>query len=176
MAKHESEVSNVVLDNRAKIDVFVQRYIDALDQISTDHIDATRADGSAAAYEKLGNFCLKIIDGLQVDPKDGFDRLATLHVTFGDGFTSTIVPAIVPAMVQPVQPPADIQDVKPKPAEPAAPWPFPKPEPGQTLARSLSPESRALVGVLMAEPLPPILSAEDQELFDLFGGNFIRIN
>ena len=159
MAKNDTEVSDVVLDNRAKIDVFVQRYIDVLGQISTEHIDATRADGSAAAYEKLGNFCLKIIDGLQVDPKDGFDRLATLHVTFGDGFTSTISPAMNPNLGPQLSRPSstahpgDVQDVSPRAAL-AGRVNIPFDNPAQP-----PDESRPM-------------SAEDKELFELFGSGF----
>lgn len=101
---------------KVQIDAFREEFLQELPQLAREYVDTARAEATTAAYEKVMNTALKVIDGLEVQKqKDVYANLPVIHISFGPGMemaTQVELPKEVPALVE---------DVTPKET-----WPFPQ--------------------------------------------------
>jgi hypothetical protein len=100
---------------KVQIDAFREEFLQELPQLAREYVDTARAEATTAAYEKVMNTALKVIDGLEVQKqKDIYANLPIINITFGPGMQmATQVEAA------PVEAPA-IEDATVKDE-----WPFP---------------------------------------------------
>lgn len=86
---------------KAQIDAFRQEFLAELPALAREYVDTARAEQTTAAYEKVMNTALKVIEGLAVqEKKDPYANLPVIHVSFGPGMQmATVVEA--PAAQEP---------------------------------------------------------------------------
>lgn len=104
---------------KAKLDEFRKEFLDELPNLAREMIDTARAEGTTAAYEKVMNTAMKVVEGVQVDvKKDQYANLPVIHVSFGPGMqmATTITPAA------PVVELAGDEVVDVEPRQPASPF------------------------------------------------------
>ena len=100
---------------RQQIDGFRQEFLRELPLLAREYVDVARSEGTTAAYEKVMNTALKVIEGLQVqEKKDPYANLPVINITFGPGMqlATQVEPAPLPE--------PQVQDVQPKVASPFA--------------------------------------------------------
>ena len=103
------------ISNKSKSQVleFRNTLLDELPLLARQYIDTARAEATTAAYEKVMNTALKVIEGLEVEKaKDKYANLPTINFILGaDMQITTTVDAPAPT---PVPKSPDVTDVTPK--------------------------------------------------------------
>lgn len=90
-----------------QISQFRQEFLTELPSLAREYIDTARSEATTAAFEKVMNTALKVIEGLEVQQKkDVYANLPVIHVHFGPAMemATTVEPAAVAA----------VTDVEPK--------------------------------------------------------------
>lgn len=80
----------------AKIEQFRQELVDELPTLARQYIDTARAEATTAAFEKVMNTALKVIEGLEVEKaKDKYANLPVINFVIGPDMhvTATVEPA-----------------------------------------------------------------------------------
>lgn len=99
---------------KVRIDAFRQEFLEELPALAREYIDTARSEATTAAFEKVMNTALKVIEGLQVqEKKDQYANLPVIHVSFGPGMQmATLVEAAPSPGSDPLPgaPSADIED------------------------------------------------------------------
>lgn len=104
---------NALVVPKDQIDQFRQEFLQELPILAREYIDTARAEATTAAFEKVMNTALKVIEGLEVEKKkDVYANLPVIHVSFGPGMqlATTVEPA-------PEAAPEDVTDVEAKPVK-----------------------------------------------------------
>lgn len=114
-------MDHTVVATRQKTQVaeFRDIFLDELPVLAAQYIDVARAEGTTAAYEKVMNTALKVIEGLEVAKKaDPYANLPTINFHIGADMAVT-------ATIEAAKP--DVVDVEAKRVDPE--WPFPRDNP-----------------------------------------------
>lgn len=101
---------------KVQIDLFREEFLAELPQLAREYVDTARAEATTAAYEKVMNTALKVIDGLEVQKqKDIYANLPVINISFGPGMQ----------MATQVEASKEVPAIEATDVEPKETWPFP---------------------------------------------------
>lgn len=135
---------------KVQIDAFREEFLTELPLLAREYVDTARAEGTTAAYEKVMNTALKVIDGLEVQKqKDIYANLPVINITFGPAMQMATQIEATPEE-RPAIEAGDITTVEPKET-----WPFPRSARDEGAAKSAH--------ALPEDPLQLLEASEDDE-------------